>query len=80
MWRSIVSRTVSPVVSDSHVTSRSVPGWAPPTVNLEALDPEVAASIPNVLAAPFEGSLRRILSTSFGFGGLNAALVFGSVD
>ena len=30
--RSIVSRTVSPVVSDSHVTSRSVPGWAPLTV------------------------------------------------
>jgi 3-oxoacyl-[acyl-carrier-protein] synthase II len=54
--------------------------WAPPTVNLETLDPEVAASIPNVLTAPFEGPLPRVLSTSFGFGGLNAALVFGAVD
>jgi 3-oxoacyl-[acyl-carrier-protein] synthase II len=54
-------------------------GWAPRTVNLETLDPEVAASIPNVLRAPFEGPLRRVLSTSFGFGGLNAALVFGAV-
>jgi len=55
-------------------------GWAPPTVNLSTLDPAVAECIPNVLAAPFEGPLPRILSTSFGFGGLNAALVFGAVD
>jgi 3-oxoacyl-(acyl-carrier-protein) synthase len=49
-------------------------------VNLETLDPEVAASIPNVLTAPHEGPLPRVLSTSFGFGGLNAALVFGALD
>jgi 3-oxoacyl-(acyl-carrier-protein) synthase len=27
-----------------------------------------------------DGTYRRVLSTSFGFGGLNAALVFGAVD
>jgi 3-oxoacyl-[acyl-carrier-protein] synthase II len=55
-------------------------GWAPATVNLETLDPEVAAEVPGVLAAGREGVYRRVLSTSFGFGGLNAALVFGAVD
>jgi len=52
--------------------------WAPPTANLETLDPAVAESLGNVLRAPFEGRLGRVLSTSFGFGGLNAALVFGA--
>ncbi|HYN69019.1 MAG TPA: beta-ketoacyl-[acyl-carrier-protein] synthase family protein [Candidatus Eisenbacteria bacterium] len=54
-------------------------GWAPPTVNLEALDPAVAAEIPEVLAAGRPGTYRRVLSTSFGFGGLNGALVLGAV-
>lgn len=55
-------------------------GWAPPTVNLESLDPAVAGCIPNVLASPLEAPLARVLSTSFGFGGLNAALVFGAPE
>jgi 3-oxoacyl-[acyl-carrier-protein] synthase II len=55
-------------------------GWAPPTVNLANLDPEVAAEVPNVLAEGRPGTYRRVLSTSFGFGGLNAALVFGAVE
>jgi 3-oxoacyl-[acyl-carrier-protein] synthase II len=55
-------------------------GWAPPTVNLENLDPEVAAEVPNVLAEGRPGTYRRVLSTSFGFGGLNAALVFGALE
>jgi len=52
-------------------------GWVPGTVNLENLDPEVAEQVPNVLAEGRSGTYRRVLSTSFGFGGLNAALVFG---
>ena len=55
-------------------------GWAPPTVNLASLDPEVAEQVPNVLAEGRPGPYRRVLSTSFGFGGLNAALVFGAAE
>jgi 3-oxoacyl-[acyl-carrier-protein] synthase II len=55
-------------------------GWAPQTVNLEVLDPGVAEAIPEVLAAGRPGTYRRVLSTSFGFGGLNGALVFGAPE
>ncbi len=55
-------------------------GWAPATVNLANLDPEVAEQVPLVLSEGRPGTYRRVLSTSFGFGGLNAALVFGAVD
>ncbi len=55
-------------------------GWAPPTVNLANLDPEVAEQVPLVLPEGLAGTYRRVLSTSFGFGGLNAALVFGAVE
>jgi 3-oxoacyl-[acyl-carrier-protein] synthase II len=54
-------------------------GVAPATANLETLDPDVGALLPHVLAAPLAGRYERVLSTSFGFGGLNAALVFGAV-
>jgi 3-oxoacyl-[acyl-carrier-protein] synthase II len=54
-------------------------GWVPPTVNLTEPDPEVALLLPGLLQGGLEGTYRRILSTSFGFGGLNAALVFGAV-
>jgi 3-oxoacyl-[acyl-carrier-protein] synthase II len=53
-------------------------GWAPASVNLEEPDPEIAALLPCLLREGREGKYRRILSTSFGFGGLNAALVFGA--
>ena len=53
-------------------------GWAPASVNLEEPDPEIAALLPCLLREGREGEYRRILSTSFGFGGLNAALVFGA--
>ncbi len=53
-------------------------GWAPPSVNLEVVDPAVEALLPNVLRAGLPGTYRRVLSTSFGFGGLNAALVLGA--
>lgn len=53
-------------------------GWAPSSVNLEAVDDDVAAILPCLLREGREGEYRRILSTSFGFGGLNGALVFGA--
>ena len=55
-------------------------GWAPPSVNLAEADPEIAALLPRLLRAGRDGSYRRVLSTSFGFGGLNAALVLGAID
>jgi 3-oxoacyl-(acyl-carrier-protein) synthase len=54
-------------------------GWAPGTVNLTQTDPAVAAQLPCVVPDPVEGRLRGILSTSFGFGGLNAALTFSEI-
>ena len=50
-------------------------GWVPGTVNLTEPDPEVTACLPGLLSAPREGRFDAALSTSFGFGGLNAALV-----
>jgi 3-oxoacyl-[acyl-carrier-protein] synthase II len=55
-------------------------GWAPASVNLRDPDPDAAALLPGLLRTGRDGSYRRVLSTSFGFGGLNAALVFGAVD
>jgi 3-oxoacyl-[acyl-carrier-protein] synthase II len=55
-------------------------GWAPPTVNLAGPDPESASLLPGLLREGLAGSYRRVLSTSFGFGGLNAALVFGAAE
>ena len=53
-------------------------GWAPASVNLSEPDPDIAAILPCLLREGREGEYRRVLSTSFGFGGLNAALVFGA--
>ncbi|HET7677952.1 MAG TPA: beta-ketoacyl-[acyl-carrier-protein] synthase family protein [Candidatus Limnocylindrales bacterium] len=50
-------------------------GEAPGTVNLRHVEPGIAAALPRLLAAPAAGTVRTVLSTSFGFGGLNAALV-----
>jgi 3-oxoacyl-[acyl-carrier-protein] synthase II len=50
-------------------------GWAPGTVNLERPDDEIRSALPALLQDPVERSFRAALSTSFGFGGLNAALV-----
>jgi 3-oxoacyl-[acyl-carrier-protein] synthase II len=55
-------------------------GWVPGTANLVAPERELAALLPGLLRDGREGRYGRTLSTSFGFGGLNAALVFGSVD
>ena len=53
-------------------------GWVPGTVNLVAPEPELAALLPCLLTDGREGRYERVLSTSFGFGGLNAALVLGA--
>jgi 3-oxoacyl-[acyl-carrier-protein] synthase II len=55
-------------------------GWAPASVNLVEPEPELGALLPGLLCDGRDGPYRRVLSTSFGFGGLNAALVFGGVD
>ena len=58
-------------------------GWVPGTANLETPDPAVVEQLPGLLRGGpdggREGRYDRILSTSFGFGGLNAALVYGAV-
>ena len=55
-------------------------GWAPASANLVDPDPEIARLLPELLRAGRPGAYRRVLSTSFGFGGLNAALVLGAAD
>jgi 3-oxoacyl-[acyl-carrier-protein] synthase II len=55
-------------------------GFVPGSANLEAPEPELDALLPGLLREGCEGRFDRILSTSFGFGGLNAALVLGSPE
>jgi 3-oxoacyl-[acyl-carrier-protein] synthase II len=55
-------------------------GWAPASINLVEPDPEIDTLLPGLLRQGRAGIYRRVLSTSFGFGGLNAALVLGAVD
>ena len=54
-------------------------GWVPASVNLEDPGPDVGELLPGLLRAGRAGTYRRILSTSFGFGGLNAAVVLGAI-
>jgi beta-ketoacyl-acyl-carrier-protein synthase II len=49
-------------------------GLVPPTANLVNQDPDIALDV--VAGAPREVALEAVLSTSMGFGGQNAALVF----
>ena len=49
-------------------------GLVPPTANLVNQDPDIALDV--VAGAPREVALKAVLSTSMGFGGQNAALVF----
>jgi 3-oxoacyl-[acyl-carrier-protein] synthase II len=55
-------------------------GWAPASVNLVDPDADAIALLPGLLREGRPGTYRRVLSTSFGFGGLNAALVLGAPD
>lgn len=51
-------------------------GWLPPTVNL--VNPDPACDLDYIRGEGREIAPRYLLSTSFGFGGVNAALVLGS--
>ena len=55
-------------------------GWAPPSVNLVDPDDEIDELLPGLIRERegCVGSFSRVLSTSFGFGGLNGALVLGA--
>ena len=56
-------------------------GWAPASVNLvRAGSGRRPRCCRACCATGRDGRYRRVLSTSFGFGGLNAALVFGAVE
>jgi len=55
-------------------------GWAPASVNLVDPDPQAVALLPGLMLEGRRDTYRYVLSTSFGFGGLNAALVFGAVS
>lgn len=50
-------------------------GWIPPTLNLDA--PGEHCDLPYVRGSGQERRVERAISNSFGFGGINAALVFG---
>jgi 3-oxoacyl-[acyl-carrier-protein] synthase II len=51
---------------------------APPTINLDNLDPQVELDIPTT-ARELRGGDIAALNNSFGFGGANVAVAFGSV-
>ena len=53
-------------------------GWFPPTVNLETPDP--ACDLDHVTGEGRELDPDYLVSNSFGFGGINAALVFRKAD
>ncbi|HET8656051.1 MAG TPA: beta-ketoacyl-ACP synthase II [Longimicrobiaceae bacterium] len=50
-------------------------GWIPPTLNLD--EPAPDCDLPYVRGCGLERSVDYAISNSFGFGGINAALVFG---
>ena len=53
-------------------------GIIPPTINLDSPDPECDLDyVPKVAR---QRKVRTVLSSSFGFGGHNAALVFAAYD
>ena len=53
-------------------------GMLPPTLNLDRPDPSF--TLDHVANKARSTRARVVLSNSFGFGGVNAALVFGSAD
>ena len=53
-------------------------GWVPPTLNLETRDP--ACDLTHVTGDGQDLTPEYLLSNSFGFGGINAALVFQRAD
>jgi 3-oxoacyl-[acyl-carrier-protein] synthase II len=63
---------------EAAITAMSIErGWIAPTLNLEAPDPE--CDLRYVSDDGDQRQVRYAISNSFGFGGINAALVFGAV-
>jgi 3-oxoacyl-[acyl-carrier-protein] synthase II len=54
-------------------------GWIPPTINLDELDP-ACAGVDHVANVARSAQFDVAVSNAFGFGGHNAALVFGRVE
>ena len=52
--------------------------WLPPTVNLQQPDPE--CDLDYLCGEGRSQKVNTILSNSFGFGGINAALIFGRCE
>jgi 3-oxoacyl-[acyl-carrier-protein] synthase II len=52
--------------------------WLPPTVNLTS--PDATCDLPHIPPEGREANPEFILSNSFGFGGINASLVFRRAD
>jgi 3-oxoacyl-[acyl-carrier-protein] synthase I len=52
-------------------------GFMPQSLNTKIVDPEIRGQI---LLAPREAPVARVLSNSFGFGGNNCSLLFGRID
>lgn len=56
----------------------SARGWLPPTVNLA--EPDAGCDLPYLMGEGREAAPEFMLSNSFGFGGINACLVFRRAD
>jgi 3-oxoacyl-[acyl-carrier-protein] synthase II len=52
-------------------------GLAPPVLGLDPAQQDPACRLRVVTGAPLEGGFRTVLKTSYGFGGTNAAVLFG---
>lgn len=64
---------------EAAITALSIQrGWIPPTLNLE--NPGEGCDLPYVTGEGKCLTVRRAVSNSFGFGGINAALAFGSLS
>jgi len=50
-------------------------GWLPPSLNLE--EPGEGCDLPYITGEGMQRKVRYVVSNSFGFGGINAALAFG---
>ena len=57
---------------------RCTTAWSPPTINLDNLDPQVELDIATKARDLPDGDIAA-LNNSFGFGGPNVAVAFGSV-
>ncbi|MEY3447557.1 MAG: hypothetical protein RLZZ14_81 [Actinomycetota bacterium] len=52
---------------------------APPTINIDQLDPEINLNVVREKSQPLEGKRLVALNDSFGFGGHNVVIAFGSI-